>query len=80
MLPPDSPQLGRQLGALKDPQGLWSPAGLRSLSASSTLYQARNTEHDPPYWRGAVWMNVNFLALATLQHYAQVGSSSSSRR
>ena len=72
MLPPDSPQLARQLAGLRDPEGLWSPTGLRSLAASSTLYQAHNTEHDGPYWRGAVWMNVNFLALAALQHYGQV--------
>ena len=48
MLPPDSPQLGRQLGALNDSEGLWSPAGLRSLSASSTLYQVRSPSPSKP--------------------------------
>ena len=72
MLPPDSPQLGRQLRGLRDPQGLWSSVGLRSLAASSTLYRRHNTEHDAPYWRGPVWMNINFLALAALDYYAQV--------
>lgn len=32
-------------------------------SRSASLYQRRNTEHDPPYWRGAIWINVNYLAV-----------------
>jgi len=72
LLPPESPALGATLAALGDPGQLWSAAGLRSLSAASSLYRARNTEHDAPYWRGPVWLNVNFLALAALEHYARV--------
>ena len=72
MLPPDAPQLPSQLAALRDPGGIWSPHGLRSLSRGSSLYNAFNTEHDGPYWRGPIWVNLNFLALAALQHYAQV--------
>ncbi|XP_030921218.1 mannosyl-oligosaccharide glucosidase [Geospiza fortis] len=32
----------------------------------SPLYLRRNTEHDPPYWRGSVWVNIHFLALRAL--------------
>jgi hypothetical protein len=32
-------------------------------SRSASLYQQRNTEHDPPYWRGPIWVNVNYMAV-----------------
>ncbi|XP_025902952.1 mannosyl-oligosaccharide glucosidase [Nothoprocta perdicaria] len=70
LLQPDSPRLPLLLDALRSEQHLWTPFGLRSLSRASPLYMQRNTEHDPPYWRGPVWVNVNYLALRALQHYA----------
>ena len=72
LLQPDSPRLGALLGQLRDPELLWTPFGLRSLAKSSSLYQRYNTEHDPPYWRSPVWINLNYLALAALKHYSQV--------
>lgn len=72
LIPPASPVLGRQLELLRDPARLWTEYGLRSLSRSASLYQARNTEHDPPYWRGAIWVNVNYLAVQALRHYASM--------
>jgi len=83
LLPPGSPELARQLALLRrgnpgggggeDDEaeaGLWTPHGLRSLAPSSPLYRARNTADDPPYWRGQVWINVNYLALRALRRYA----------
>ncbi|KAF8370653.1 mogs-1 [Pristionchus pacificus] len=58
------------LGHLNDPEELWTPFGIRSLSTLSPYYQARNTEHDPPYWRGSIWMPINYLLLRSLGEYA----------
>jgi mannosyl-oligosaccharide glucosidase len=71
LLPPDSPHLGATLDRMGDPAaGLVSPAGLASLARASAFRDARNTEHDAPYWRGAAWPPLNYLALAALDHYA----------
>eukprot|EP00884_Botryococcus_braunii_P015855 jgi/Botrbrau1/2953/Bobra.0026s0024.1 len=72
MLPPDSSGLAAQLEQLRDERLMWTPFGLRSLSASSSLFMAYNTQHDAPYWRGPIWPNLNYLVLAALKHYSQI--------
>ncbi|KAI8998865.1 glycoside hydrolase [Trametes punicea] len=61
LLPPDSPHLGAILDLLRDPAHLWSPYGLRSLSASHPEFgQGEN------YWKGPIWIQMNYLALSAL--------------
>jgi mannosyl-oligosaccharide glucosidase len=47
-----SPKLEKILNDLQNTSLLWTQYGLRSLAQSSPLHGVRNTEHDPPYWRG----------------------------
>ncbi|KAJ2161219.1 Processing alpha glucosidase I [Coemansia sp. RSA 552] len=61
LVPPDSPKLGRILDMMEDPDQLWSDFGLRSLSKSDQFYGKGED-----YWRGPVWLNINYLALSSL--------------
>ncbi|KAK1753796.1 glycoside hydrolase [Echria macrotheca] len=56
------PNLDAVLDLLGDPDRLWSEHGLRSLSKSDEGYAK-----DEDYWRGAVWMNLNVLAVLRLR-------------
>jgi mannosyl-oligosaccharide glucosidase len=63
ILNPQSNKLEKILNDLKNSTLLWTPYGLRSLAQSSPLYGMRNTEHDPPYWRG---MNISSSSFCDL--------------
>lgn len=72
LIPPDSWILGKQLDLISNKSILWTNFGLRSLAKSSSIYMQRNTEHDAPYWRGPIWMNMNYLILSALNYYSTV--------
>lgn len=67
LLPANSKELGAVLSLIRDDRQLWSAHGLRSLSKSHELYGT-----DENYWRGAVWLPINYLALGALSHYGQL--------
>ncbi|THU99363.1 glycoside hydrolase [Dendrothele bispora CBS 962.96] len=61
LLSPSSPHLGATLDILRDPEHLWSPYGIRSLSASHPEFgQGEN------YWKGPIWIQMNYLVLKAL--------------
>lgn len=66
LLPPTHPHLPSILSLIASPNHLWSSHGLRSLSLSSSLY---GTGED--YWRGPIWININYMALEQLLALAQ---------
>jgi mannosyl-oligosaccharide glucosidase len=55
------PHMNATLSLMRNEKELWSPFGLRSLSRSDKLY---GTEEN--YWRGPIWININYLALTKL--------------
>ncbi|KAF9584660.1 Processing alpha glucosidase I [Lunasporangiospora selenospora] len=60
----NSDKFGHVLDMMHDPELLWSPFGLRSISAQDEFYgQGEN------YWRGPIWININYLALHSLKTY-----------
>jgi mannosyl-oligosaccharide glucosidase len=61
LLPADSPKLEALLDIIESEKELWSPYGLRSLSASDPVFGTGEN-----YWRGPVWININYLTLQSL--------------
>ena len=71
LLSPSDFRLAIVLDKLSNTSELWTDFGLRSLSRQSRYYDVYNTEHDAPYWRAPIWINVNYLALGALKHYSE---------
>lgn len=69
---PSSEKLGKILKDLEKPDLLWTDYGLRSLATTSPLYMKSNTPSSPPYWRGAIWINMNYMVVQALRHYGEI--------
>lgn len=74
LLEPDSPRLEKVMDLISDEEELWSPYGLRSLSKSNEFYGTGEN-----YWRGPIWMNMNYLAVQQLLRYATTPGPSQTR-
>ncbi|CAD6885827.1 unnamed protein product [Tilletia controversa] len=62
LLPADSPKVGAVLDLLSDPAHLWSEYGIRSLSLQDEYFGK-----DENYWRGPIWIQMQYLALGALK-------------
>ncbi|ODV87238.1 glycoside hydrolase family 63 protein [[Candida] arabinofermentans NRRL YB-2248] len=65
LIPSTSSHLAPIIKAITDPEQLWSDYGIRSLSKKDSKFH-----EGEDYWRGNIWVNINYLVLESLQHYA----------
>ncbi|KAI8596799.1 glycoside hydrolase [Dissophora ornata] len=62
LVDPESEKLGHVLDLMYDPEEMWSPFGLRSLSKKDESFGTGEN-----YWKGPVWININYLAVHSLR-------------
>lgn len=72
LLEPSSPELGIILKGLESDTGMRGPYGLCSIAKGDKYYKKYNTRDDAPYWRGPIWININYLAIRALNHYSKL--------
>lgn len=72
VLPLGNPRLDLIMDVMESTEHLWTDHGLRSISKNDTFYRISNAPGDDPYWRGPIWININYLALKALKHYITV--------
>jgi len=65
LLPHNHKSIPAILDVIADPDQLWSPYGIRSLSKQDELYGT-----DENYWRSPIWMNINYLIVKSLHMLA----------
>jgi mannosyl-oligosaccharide glucosidase len=69
LIPYNSPKLGAILDVVRDPNVMWSDYGICSLSKQDEFFGV-----DENYWRGPIWINMNYLLLQSLsRHYLRDG-------
>jgi len=64
LIPIDSPRLSETFKLLENDTLLRSPFGLRSLARSDPNFGTHEN-----YWRGPIWINLNYLTLRALHRY-----------
>jgi mannosyl-oligosaccharide glucosidase len=63
--PSDELTLQAVLSRLNSTSSLWSSHGILSLARSDPLFGTKEN-----YWRGAIWINLNYLTVSALHYYA----------
>ncbi|EFY89957.1 glucosidase I [Metarhizium acridum CQMa 102] len=66
LLKPNDPKLGKILDLIADEEQLWSAHGIRSLSKQDEFYGTGEN-----YWRGPIWMPMNYMVVKQLQSIAK---------
>lgn len=61
LMGPNHSYLEAVLDLIRDPEELWSPYGLRSLSRKDKYYGT-----DENYWRSPIWVNINYMVMQRL--------------
>lgn len=64
MVQPNSIQLQSIITQLTDPNQLYTTYGIRSLSGADEYYGSAEN-----YWRGNIWINLNYMTVVALKHY-----------
>ncbi|CAG2168886.1 unnamed protein product [Oppiella nova] len=72
-------KLGYLLDSIHNSSQMWTNHGLRSISKTSFYYNKWNNEGEVPYWRGPIWININYLMLRSLRHYADIPGPNQSK-
>jgi mannosyl-oligosaccharide glucosidase len=67
VVPTDNPVFASIMDQLLDREnGLWTKFGLLSLSSKDIFFQQGDN-----YWTGALWLNINYLALSSFFKYVE---------
>lgn len=66
LMTPDSPKLKYLVDLMSDSDKLFTGFGLASLSKQDEYFETGEV-----YWRGPVWININYLCLDALVYYFQ---------
>merc|ERR1719445_2125095 len=56
-------QAKRMVKVLEDPTQLWTPYPMPVISKADSRFNPEN------YWRGPVWININYLTILGLENY-----------
>lgn len=62
----DTEKLIAVIKSISDPEKLWSDFGVRSLSKKDPKFHKGED-----YWRGHIWININYLTLEALLYYGE---------